>query len=157
MRRPCVWCIKTCFSQAASFLHVLNNIWLWAAGGAVEFHRVKLGRFYASKIPNLLSLLNPHKGLLYVYFFFPQNHQQQAIYPSLSRALVTATVLQWLWELPDTDGFTSFVFKCRGDWAQGNCVLLSMMHFLSQVDCSTRAHVHDVLSSYCLVLTSYLK
>lgn len=27
-RKLCVWCVKTCFSQEASFLHVLNNVLL---------------------------------------------------------------------------------------------------------------------------------
>lgn len=111
VRKLCIWYVKTCFSQKASALHVLNNVLLWAAGGAVEFHWVQLGRFYASKIPNLLSLVNPLNSSFFIFFF--QNRPQQAIYPSLSHALVTTNMQQLLWELPDTVGFTSFVFKLR--------------------------------------------
>lgn len=95
-RKLCIRCVKTCFSQEDTFLHVLNNVLLWAAGGAVEFHWVQLGRFCASKIPNLLSLVNYLKDLISSPppCLPPTQiiHSRLYIYLSLSQALATATM-----------------------------------------------------------------
>lgn len=128
-RKLCIWCVKTCFSQEAFFLHVLNNVLLWATGGAVEFHWVQLGRFYASKIPNLLSLVKPLKGLIIFFFFFFWNHLQQAVYPSLSHAVGTTTTCHCSGNCHiQLDLLT--LFLNTGDWTQGNVFCLPWFSFL---------------------------